>query len=199
MINILNYNMNILKNSKSHLINKKQKIKSLKDNHFSKFLNNLTTNPYYNFISYKNNKNKNQSQLFKTKNKEGNEKDSSLKKKKFKSPKYINYHYRFTASQFKNLKLDKETNTNNISFYKSNLKKNDSSFFIKNLITNDIYESNYDPKKISNNFINFNIDKISLKESLRLGNKKAKLDFSPLFSIIVDVCLICLCHSAYDN
>ena len=170
------------------LINKKQKIKSLKDDHFSKFLNNFNTSPYYNFISNKNIKIINQTKLFdinSKKNIEENKKDIFLRKRKFKSPKFINYHYRFKSPPLKHLKLDKETNTNIIFNF---FKKKSSSTVFKNRISNNIYELNYDPNKISFNFIHFNTDKKYLKESkkkntnldindYREKNKKNKINY----------------------
>ena len=173
---------NILKNSNSHLINNKQKIKSLKDNHFIKFLNNLTANPYYNYMSNNNiqkaNKIKLDNSSLKTYNKEinkDNTNEPNYKIREFKSPKYLNYHFKFKAPQFKNIKID-DTNTeinknNNIIFnYKSYFKQRNTSHFLKyNKI--DFNDFNYDPNKISNNFINFNTD----KECSKTPQKKEKI------------------------
>ena len=145
--------------SKSNLINNKPKITSLKDGHFSKFLNNFNDNFHNNYAFDKNTKLRNKLHFLLEDNLKNDKSEISkenifLNKRNFKNPKYINYRFRFKASGFKNLKLDKETNTNG-----------------ENLLN---YNSNYyDPSKISNKFINFTKNDL-FEESTR--NPKYKIN-----------------------
>ena len=149
-------NNNFFNNSKSHLINNK----SLKENHFEKFLNNITANPYYNYIA--NNKiqkrdiqiNKNIQEISKE-----NTNEFYDKIRKYKTPKNINRYFKCRPPLYKFIKKDKDDCNNFIFNYKSYIKRNNynNSFHINE---NENYnESNFDPKKISNNYINFNTNK----------------------------------------
>ena len=139
-------NINPMKNypSKSNLINNKPKITSLKDGHFSKFLNSFNDNYHNNYNFDKSTKLRNKLHFLLEDNLKSDKSEISkeniyqtfLNKRNFKSPKYINYHFRFRSSRFRNLKLDKEAKING-----------------EKLLN---YNSNYyDPNKISNKFINF--------------------------------------------
>ena len=166
------YNINS-ENSKINLINTNKKIKTLKENHFTKFIDSLGSNPYYYFMLNNNIKNNNQLYNFdSSKEKEMNKDNTSenifKKRKCTKSPKLINYSLRFKAPHFKNIKLDKETNT----FNQLNLKQNNSTKLMKNEILNNINKSNDYPIKISNNFINFDINNEDSKTSPKKENKR---------------------------
>ena len=173
----------ISKNSKINLINNKQKIKTLKENHFSKFINSLKSNPDYYFISNNNIKNKNQlygtnSKIIlknKETNKENTYQNSFQKRKNTKSPKLINYHLHFKAPQFKNLKLDKETNSFN---FELDLKQNNSTKVIKNKKIPNINKADYEPIKISNNQLNFDINNEISKTSQKIEEIRGKLNIN---------------------
>ena len=154
-------NLNKTSKSKSNLIKNKLKVTSLKDGHFSKFLNTFNINCHKNFILGKNRMQRNKLQLliedninnYKNELNKEYKNQNFLNRRNFKSPKFINYQFRLKSSHFKNLKLDKETITNqNILDYNYIYSP---QILLKNS-NNNIYTSNYDPNKISNKFINFN-------------------------------------------
>ena len=164
--------INLMKNSpsKSNLINNKPKITSLKDGHFSKFLNSFIDNFHNNYIFDKNTKLRNKLHFplednLKSDKSEISKENIFLNKRNFKNPKYINYRFRLKTSLFKKLKSDEETNTNH-----------------EKLLN---YNSNYyDPNKISNKFINFTKNDLfeeSTKNSKyninKEKNKKLKINY----------------------
>ena len=171
----------IIKNSKSYLINTQKKFVSLKDNHFSKFLKKLNDIPYYNSTFDKNIQKIPKLHLYETNSKnnihEDLYKNIFTNIRRFKSPKYINYNLRFKAPHFRQMKLDKEPNVNSISNYKKKMKSNNSNKILLNSKnTNDIYQANYDPIKISNNFINFFQNKEFSKNQTEKVEKVGKVE-----------------------
>ena len=169
-----------LKNSKSQLIFSNYNYKSLKDKHFTKFLNNIIANTY-NYISTKNIHEIKQFTLNNKKinhinnNIEINKEDISpefYNIRKFKNPKTINYNGRFKAPQFRNFNKNKEKNENIIFDYKTYIKGN--ILFEKNQTDN---ESGYNPNKISNNFINlYQNEENSKLSSIKENSKKSIKD-----------------------
>ena len=160
----------IIKNSKSYLINTQKKFISLKQNHFSKFLNKLNEIPYYNSTFDKNIQKIPKLNLYET-NSKNNKKEDLYKNiftnaRRFKSPKFINYNLRFKAPHFKKIKLDKEAKHN------SKMKLNNSNKFLKDSKNLDIYQSKYDPIKISNNFINFQNNELSKNQTEKVDKLK---------------------------
>ena len=173
-------NLNKTSKSKSNLIKNKLKVTSLKDGHFSKFLNTFNINYHKNFILGKNRMQRNKLQLliedninnYKNELNKEHKSQNFLNRRNFKSPKYINYQYRLKSSHFKNLKLDKETITNqNILDYNYIYSP---QILLKNS-NNNIYTSNYDPNKISNKFINFNgIENFEKSDEIPKSNNNNK-------------------------
>jgi len=152
----------ILKNSKIFFIHDNPKEKSLKQKHFSNFLNNISNSPYYNLITTKRMK---EIRKIKITDANGNNNNHNEIKKentspelvKFKKPKSINYNLRFKVRQYRN-------NNKKIQNEQSNI------FNFKTYLNN---ESKYDPNKISNNYIN--LFKESEGSKLSPTPKKVKL------------------------
>jgi len=134
----------ILKNSKEFLIHDYSKDNSLKQKHFSNFLNNISNGPYYNLITDKRIqeirklKIKDVNRNYKN-HKEIKKENTSPEFAKFKKPKSINYNSRFKATQYRNNNKKSKSKQSNIFNYKTYLNN----------------ESKYDPSKISNNYLNF--------------------------------------------
>ena len=166
-------NNNFHNNSKLHLINKK----SLKENHFENFLNNISTNPYYNYIA--NQKIQKIDEVMDTNKKEINKENNELYDKiiKYRTPKNFNSIFKLRPQKYKFNKKGKYKDDNNKIIFNRNsyIKPNNyinSSHRNNNIIFN---ESNYDPNKISNNYINFNTDKECSKVTPTMEKIKTKI------------------------
>ena len=179
-----------LNNSKSQLIDNKYNQKSLKEKHFSKFLNNIANNPYYNYMSnnYRENTKKymindkyvgqmdNYYEINIT-NKDiiENKSQDYFKKHKFKNPKLLNYNNRIKPPQFRNFnkEVNKDNNQNIIFNYKTYLKEN----YLENKMNSNILNQ-YNPKKISNNYINLYQNNNNSKISPIKTFQKSKIDIN---------------------
>jgi hypothetical protein len=168
-------NNNFFSNSKSHLISNK----SLKENHFEKFLNNIIANPYYNYIA--NNKIQKKDIRISTNIKEISKENTNEfydKIRKYKTPKNINRNFKCRPSQYKYIKKDKDDYNNFIFNYKSYIKRNNYNNSLQINENANYNESIFDPKKISNNYINFNTDKECSKITPAIEKTKIKLNIN---------------------
>ena len=165
-------------------------MKSLKGNHFSNYLFHLMMTTYNDYLANQNENDLNLN-ISKTKkeysdpNNNPNIKNEKIQKekkryivRKFKSPKNLDYHFKYKAPQFNNYTKRNLINDN----------EKTEEFYSLNIITNrteknkeiDIqksefeYNVKYDPIKISNNFIKFNAGKeySKLSQKLEMINKK---------------------------
>ena len=154
-------------------------MKSLKGNHFSNYLFHLMMTTYNDYLANQNENDLNLN-ISKTKkeysdpNNNPNIKNEKIQKekkryivRKFKSPKNLDYHFKYKAPQFNNYTKRNLINDN----------EKTEEFYSLNIITNrteknkeiDIHKSEfgynvkYDPIKISNNFIKFNAGKMQAK------------------------------------
>ena len=156
----------ILKNSKIFFIHDYPKEKSLKQKHFSNFLNNISNSPYYNLITTKRMQDKRKIKI-KIKDINGNYNNHNKIKKentspelvKFKKPKSMNYNLRFKVRQCRNNNKKSQSEKNNIFNYKTYLNN----------------EPKYDPNKISNNYLNLFKENEGSKLSPTPKKEKLKL------------------------
>ena len=167
-------------------------MRSLKGNHFSNYLFHLMMTTY--------NDNKSNQEILELNSKISNSKkdnsniqnnkdiktNGNLKYKnyyisrKFKSPKNLDYHFKYKAPQFnnytkRNLRNDIEkTDENYLNFFTNRTEKNNEIDSHKNDFE---YKAKYDPIKISRNFIKFNACKeySKLSQKLEMMNKKENI------------------------
>ena len=169
-------------------------MKSLKNHHFSNYIYSLLISTYNDYLSNikKENilseeskvkdglNNKNNKISLKSNNPKGIKEYSPSK---FKSPKLIDYHYKYKAPQFNKFNIIKRTldaqnskndeekiNNNSLNLFTHRTKKNKND----NNINEHEYKAKYDPIKVSNNFLKFNASKeySKLSQKLDKNNKK---------------------------
>ena len=160
-------------------------MKNLKNHHFSNYLYNLIMTAYYEIKQSLKEPNQdiNNSNELKVESKIKNYSENKLRsinsfnKRKFKSRKHLDYHFKYKAPQFnkrnfinKDLTHDAKTDYN----YSLNIFTNRTTKVKKKNKDQNEFESKmkYDPIKISNNFIKFNIS----KEYSKLSNKIEKIN-----------------------
>ena len=164
-------------------------MKRLKSYHFSNYLYNMLITTYNGYLS-------NQQELFQELNESisnrifnsnNNIKEKKLTKiypRKFKSPKDLNYHFKYKAPQFNDFTkrnqqflfkdfygTEKISEKNSLNIYTNRTKK-DKKIKIKK---NDYkYKTKYEPTKISNNYIKFNASKEYSKLSQQIESNNSK-------------------------
>ena len=165
-------------------------MKRLKSYHFSNYLFNILMTTYNSYLS-------NQQELFQELNESisnrlfssniKNIEEKKLTKKyprKFKSPKDLNYHFKYKAPQFNDFTkrnqqylfkdfygTEKLNEKNSLNIYTNRTKK-DKNIKLKK---NDYhYNTKYEPSKISNNYIKFNANKEYSKLSQKIESNNSK-------------------------
>ena len=160
-------------------------MKTLKGNHFSNYLFSLMMTTYNDIMS---NQKREMLNYKLTQEKKENKKNNKTQKnpnnynpRKFKSPKLLDYHFKYKAPQFSKL--------NKRNFLNDNEKASEN--YSLNIFTNRTkkeakkekhqkdfeYNAKYDPIKISNNFLQFNASKeySKLSEKLEIMNNKENI------------------------
>ena len=163
-------------------------MKTLKSHHFSNYLFNLMMTTYNDFISNQKEQNNNLKLTQEQKENSGNKNKSHINQlsknyhpRKFKSPKDLDYHFKYKAPQFnklmkRNFFNDNEKTDDNYSLnvIADETKRNEE----KNIYSKEFeYKAKYDPIKISNNFIQFNASKeySKLSQKLEKNNNKENI------------------------
>ena len=163
-------------------------MKTLKSHHFSNYLFNLMMTTYNDFISNQKEQNNNLKLTQEQKENSGNKNKSHINQlsknyhpRKFKSPKDLDYHFKYKAPQFnklmkRNFFNDNEKTDDNYSLniITNKTKRNEE----KNIYSKEFeYKAKYDPIKISNNFIQFNASKeySKLSQKLEKNNNKENI------------------------
>ena len=165
-------------------------MKELKSYHFSNYLFNMLKMTYNGYLS-------NQQQLFQEMNdsisnrlfnsnskKLKPEKKTKLYPRKFKSPKDLNYHFKYKAPQFNDFTkknhqylikdfngIEKTNENSSLNIFTDRDKKDKKIKLHKNEYE---YKMKYNPSKISNNFIRFNASKEYSKLSQKIETKNIK-------------------------
>ena len=148
-------------------------MKELKSYHFSNYLFNMLKMTYNGYLS-------NQQQLFQdmsdsisnrlfNSNSKKLKPETKLYPRKFKSPKDLNYHFKYKAPQFNDFTkknhqylikdfngIEKTNENSTLNVYTDRDKKDKKIKLHKNEYE---YKMKYNPSKISNNFIRFNASK----------------------------------------
>ena len=165
-------------------------MKGLKSYHFSNYLFNMLIMTYNGYLS-------NQQQLFQEMNDSISnrlfnsnsknikpEKKTKLYPRKFKSPKDLNYHFKYKAPQFNDFTkrnrqylikdfngIEKTNENSSLNAFTDRDKKEKKIKLHKNEYE---YKMKYNPSKISNNFIRFNASKeyTKLSQKIETNNNK---------------------------
>ena len=165
-------------------------MKGLKSYHFSNYLFNMLITTYNGYLS-------NQQQLFQEMNDSISnrlfnsnsknikpEKKTKLYPRKFKSPKDLNYHFKYKAPQFNDFTkrnrqylikdfngIEKTNENSSLNAFTDRDKKEKKIKLHKNEYE---YKMKYNPSKISNNFIRFNASKeyTKLSQKIETNNNK---------------------------
>ena len=162
-------------------------MKTLKSHHFSNYLFNLILEKYKSYSSIPSEKNfisemlKSKQEFSNTINKNQNlsRSNNQIEKRKiilrkFKSPKNLDYHFKYKAPQLTKFKqrnllnnsqrMDENYSLNNFTTRTDKDKK----IFHKEKSNEFEYMGKYDPKRISNNYLKFNVSKEYSKLSQKL-------------------------------
>ena len=163
-------------------------MKRLKSYHFSNYLFNMLITTYNGYLS-------NQQELFKELNESisnrlFNSNNINQKKiikqhpRKFKSPKDLNYHFKYKAPQFNDFTkrnqqylikdfngTERKIEKNSLNIHTNRIKKDKKIKLQKNDYQ---YKAKYEPTKISNNFIKFNASKEYSKLSQKIESNNSK-------------------------
>ena len=160
-------------------------MRSLKGHHFSNFLFNLLMEKYKIYTSIPKKQNF-FSEMLKLKQAFSNiDKNQNLARsnnriitkkilRKFKSPKNLDYHFKYKAPQFTKLSKRNSLNDsqtideNNFLNNFTNRTAKDKKIFFKEKENELEYIDKYDPKKISNNYLKFNVSQEYSKLSQKL-------------------------------
>ena len=169
-------------------------MRGLKSYHFSNYLFNMLIAKYNSYLSnpenyYQEVNDSIANHLFNSNTK--NIKPKKLTKfypRKFKSPKDLNYHFKYKAPQFNDFtkrnyqylikdfnELEKSNKSKTLNIFTNHTKNKKNIILPKNDYE---YKINYDPKKITNNFIKFNASKeySKLSQKFEKNNNKENND-----------------------